>query len=58
MEYIIAMGMSLLFSTLIAVVWVEKLSEYYESEQYEQDLKDGLYEYDYLYDRSEFEYER
>lgn len=55
MEYIIAMGMSLLIFILIAIVWLEKLSEYYESEQ---DIKDRLYEHDFLYDRSEFEYER
>lgn len=43
MGYIIFIGITLLISIPIVLLCGKNLSKYYESGQYEQDLKDGLY---------------
>ena len=43
MEFIAAMIVSFIVSAIVSLIWVKGLSEYYDSWQYEKDVKDGLY---------------
>lgn len=40
----IGIGISIAVSTVISLIWVKALTDYYESGQYEKDKKDGLYD--------------
>ncbi len=44
MDFLFVFFASLAVSAIISILWAGKLTEYYESGQYVQDVIDGLYD--------------